>query len=203
MSSLRTGLPALQPELILAHTHECLHGRPHPLEVADHRQGQKIRGLVLGAVSADHALEPTAPPPSRRPLGMSPIAPARRASAPAVLLQATDNVPALIPHALQQGFRGIPSVAPPRRRAATPPMARRAAPRQGQHRRGGASRAPPPSTRWAAHASLGPAQQDHGGALARLAPLPGEDPGQALQGCCDGCRHARVSHAELPPFPNA
>jgi hypothetical protein len=133
LSPLRTGLTAIPPELIRAHADDFRDVRTPPVESADLRgwQCQAIRGVVLGAVSDDHDLEPTAQPTRLRPIRMAPIAPERLAIEPAVLLEATHNVPAIIPKALQQGFGGIPGVDQHRRRATMPPIASRAEPLQG------------------------------------------------------------------------
>jgi hypothetical protein len=53
---------------------------------------------------------------------------------PTLLLETTDNRPAIVTHALEQGFRGIPGIKEPRCRATTQAMAGVAEPPQGQCR---------------------------------------------------------------------
>jgi hypothetical protein len=93
LSPLRTGLTAIPPELILAHTYDFLDLRAHPRELADlrGRQRQAIRRIVLGAVSDDQDLEPTAQPTRLRPIWVAPTGPERLAIEPAVLLEATQK----------------------------------------------------------------------------------------------------------------
>jgi hypothetical protein len=134
LSPLRTRLTAVQPELVLAHTDDFLDLRTHPLTSADLRRGQRqaVGGVVLGAVSDDQNFQPPTQPAALRPVRMAPIGPERLAIEPAVLLEATHKVPALVPDALQQGFRGIPGVEQHIRRAAMQPMTGVAQQLQGQ-----------------------------------------------------------------------
>jgi hypothetical protein len=91
LSPLRAGLTAIPPELIHAHTADFLALCAPPIELADlrGRQGQAIRRIVLGAVSDDQDLEPTAQPTRLRPIGVAPTGPERLAIEPAVLREAT------------------------------------------------------------------------------------------------------------------
>jgi hypothetical protein len=141
---LRTRLTAIQPKLILAHSDDFFDLRTPPIEAADlcGRQGQAIGRVVLGAVSADQDLEPTAQPASLRPIRMTPIGPEGLAIEPAVLLEATHELPAILPHPLQQGFRREPGIKEDVLRATTQPMASVAKPLQGQHILGGTSLVP-------------------------------------------------------------
>ncbi len=66
---------------------------------------------------------------------MAPIGPERLAVEPAVLLEATYKVPAIVANALQQGFRGIPGVEQHIRRAAMQPITGVAQQLQGQRQR--------------------------------------------------------------------
>jgi hypothetical protein len=112
LSPLGPRLTTSQPELILADVDHFLDLRTLPIEATDFRgrQGQAIGRVVLGAVSDDQDLEPTAQPASLGPRRMTPIGPEGLAIEPAVLFKTTDEIPAIVPNALQQGFRGIPRV---------------------------------------------------------------------------------------------
>jgi site-specific DNA recombinase len=83
--------------------------RTHPIEAADlrSRQRQAVGGVVLGAVSDDQHFQPPTQPAALGPVRVAPPGPERLAIEPAVLLEATHKVPARVPNALQQGFRGI------------------------------------------------------------------------------------------------
>ena len=137
LSLLRTCLTAIQPELILTHPDDFLDLCAHPIEAADlrRRQRQAVGGVVLGAVSDDQDLQTTSQPAALRPVRMAPIGPKWLAIEPAVLLEATHKVPAIVSNALQQGFGGIPGVEEDIRRAATQPIARVAEQLQGQRLR--------------------------------------------------------------------
>jgi hypothetical protein len=146
LSPLSTGLTAIQPAWILAHTDDFLDWCPHPVASADlcRRQRQAVGGIVRGAVSDNQHCQPPTQPAACRPVRMAPLGSERLAIAPAVLLEATHTVPFIIPNARQQGLRGRPGVAQPIGRAATQPIASIAEPLQSQRLLGGAPFVPPP-----------------------------------------------------------
>jgi class 3 adenylate cyclase len=201
---LRTRLTALQPKLILAHSDDFFDLRTPPIEAADlcGRQGQAIGRVVLGAVSDDQDLEPAPQPTRLRPIRMPPIGSEGLAIEPAVLLEATHEIPAIIPHPLQQGFRRVPGIKEDVLRATTQPIASVAEQLQGQRILGGTSLVPQPYTQWNAQVPICPDQQDQGETIHRLALLAGIHPGQAFHSRGKRFRHDRVIKDELPPFPD-
>jgi hypothetical protein len=160
LSPLGTRLTAIQPELILAHPAHFLDLRSPPIEAADFRgwQCQAIGRVVLGAVSDDQDLEPPAQPASRGPIRMTPIGPEGLAIEAAVLLETTDDIPAIVPNALQQGFRGIPGVKEDGLWVTAQAIPGRAEALEGQHLFGGAPLVPQSYAQWNAHAPIRPDQ---------------------------------------------
>ena len=96
------------------------------------RPGQTVGGVVLGAVSDDQDFEVSWQPAGGAPIGRAPIRPNRGTVDATVLLQAADNVPAIVAQALQQGCRWISRVEEHIVGATAPSMASIAQPRQGQ-----------------------------------------------------------------------
>jgi hypothetical protein len=128
LSLLRAGLTAREAELVLPDSNDFFNLRAESIEPADlhGRQRQTIGGNVCGAVSDDQYLQPPSQPTSLRPVGIAPIGPQGLAIAPPVLLQAADNIPALVMNALQQGFGGRPGIKEHICGATAPTIARRA-----------------------------------------------------------------------------
>jgi hypothetical protein len=75
---------------------------------------------------------------------MTPLGPERLALEATVLLETTDEVPAIVPKALQQGFRGIPGVKEDGLRVTAPAIPGLAEELKGQHLLGGATLVPQP-----------------------------------------------------------
>jgi hypothetical protein len=141
---LRARLTADEPPLILTDADHVFAVDAPSREAADLRgwQCQAMGGVVLGAVSDDQDLESPAQPASGGPIRMTPIRPEGLAIEAAVLLEPTDEVPAIIPKALQQGFRGIPGVNADIRWVTAPAMAGIAEELECQHLCGGAPLVP-------------------------------------------------------------
>jgi hypothetical protein len=109
---LRAGLPAGEREVILAHPDDFFTLRPDAVARPDlrRRQGQAIGGLGLLAVSDHPDCAAPAQPTHLRPVGMSPMLTHRVASDPAVVLQTTDDRPAIVATALEEDVGGLPGL---------------------------------------------------------------------------------------------
>jgi hypothetical protein len=109
---LRAGLTAGQAAVILAHPAHLFDLSPEAVEPPDlrRRQGQAVRGIVLGAVSDPQDLYPACEPAGGGPIGMAPIGTDGVTVDATVLLQAADKGPARVAKALQPGSRRLPGV---------------------------------------------------------------------------------------------
>jgi hypothetical protein len=112
LGPLGAGLAAMQRELIFAHTHACLDLGSPALDPAHlpGRPRQAVGRIVLGAVSDDQHFETPVQPTDPGPVGVPTMVTEPVSIESAVLLEATDKVPAIVPNPLQEPFGGIPGV---------------------------------------------------------------------------------------------
>ena len=105
-------MTATQAELILTDSHNLFNLCADPRQSAHLRRRQRdaMGGIVRGAVSDDHDLQPPAQPAAVCPVRMSPIGPQGLAIEAAVLLEAADDIPPIVANPLQKLFGGIPGV---------------------------------------------------------------------------------------------
>jgi hypothetical protein len=129
------GLTARQPELLLTRPHHFLNLGAGAIPATDlcSRQGEAIRGVVLGAVADDQDLQTTRQPAALCPIRVAPQGPQRLTIEAAMLLQATDKIPAIGPNPFQARLRRIPRVEEDGRGATAQVIAGIAEELQGQH----------------------------------------------------------------------
>jgi hypothetical protein len=109
---LRARLTARQPELILTDADQFLNLRAYtvPLPHLHGRQRQAIGGVVLFAVSDNEYFEAAAQPADLGPGGGPPMVPHRMSIEAAILLEATDKIPAIVATPFQERFGRIPRI---------------------------------------------------------------------------------------------
>ena len=176
---LRAGLTAGEGELILAHPNDfvdwCADTRA--LSYLHRRQGQAIGGIVLLAVSDKPYFEASAQPAHLGPVGVSPMLTHRMTIEPALLLQATYKIPAIVPNALEERFRRVPCIKEHLLRATAHAIARITEQFQSQRVLRGAAFVPEAHAQGEPHGPIGPDQEDEGEPLDRLMVLAGIHPG--------------------------
>ena len=175
------------------------------LRASAHRHGrprQARGGAVWGAVSDDHHLQAPRQPTRLRPGGMAPRGPQDVALDPPVLREPTDQVPAVVAHALPQRLGWLPGVAEDRLRATAPAVAGIAAPRQRQRRLRRPALGPSATAQREAARPIGPDPPHEGEALPRLARRTGVHPGEALKSRRTGLRKDRIGEAQIAPRPD-
>jgi hypothetical protein len=102
LSALGARLTAGSAEWIFAHSEGVLKESAEAIPAhLRSQQGQAMGGIVLGAVSDDQDFAVACQSTGGDPVGMTAIRTDRLAVAPAVLLEPTDNVPAIIANPLQ------------------------------------------------------------------------------------------------------
>jgi hypothetical protein len=131
LSALGAGLTAGPAALILATPDNFLDVGAQAIPPTDlgSRPPQTMGGHIRGAVSDAHAVHPARHPAGRRPGGRAPRGPKRRPMAPAIVLEAADNIPAVVPKAFPQGLGGRPRLNEHVRRATAEAVAGVAPPR--------------------------------------------------------------------------
>jgi hypothetical protein len=99
---LRAGLTAAQLEVSRTDSEHCFDLRPHAVVATAlaGRQRQAIGGRVLGAVSDGQDLHTSRPPTALRPLRVAPIRTQCLTIEPAILPEATDDIPPIVAHPL-------------------------------------------------------------------------------------------------------
>jgi hypothetical protein len=97
-------LTAGQSALVLAHAAPGLHLRTARRQAPSlsGRQRQALRGVVRSAVSDAQDVQASGQPAACAPIGVAPLGLEGWPVAPALLLQAADDRPALVPHPLQE-----------------------------------------------------------------------------------------------------
>jgi hypothetical protein len=198
------GLTAGQPEVLLTDTKHFLTLGTETLQATDlcRRQGAASGGDIRVAVSDDQDVHTPRQPTALRPVWGAPKGPERLAIEAASLLQATANIPAIVPDPFPQRFRRILGVAD-RLRATAQAMAGIAAELQGQQVLRRAPAVPKSQAQGDPKLPISPHEQHQGEAIHRPPLLGGRHPGQALHRRRDGLRNHRVVAAEIASVPDA
>ena len=164
-------------------------------------QGRRWGATVLGAVSADHDGHTPRQPTALRPLRLAPQGPPRRAMAAARLLQAADNIPAIVATPGQERCRRRPGVDAAILGATAQAMAGSAEALQGHHVLRRAPARPTSQAPGEPKRPIRPHAQPPGEAGHRPPLLGGNHPGQARHRRRAGRRHARVVEEEIASWP--
>jgi SOS response associated peptidase (SRAP) len=165
-------------------------------------EGQPVSRVVLAAVSHHEHLQTTRQCPNRLPIRLLEVRTHRLTVKRAIFLQLADEVPPVIPEALEEFFRGIPGVNQDKRGLALEPMARLAQEFQGQRILGDSPFVPPAEGERHAMLTVGPDEQDHRYPEAHLASLVRPDPGGLAQQTCRRFRHHSGIHDERAASPS-
>lgn len=204
LGPLGARLTAAQRELIFAHTNDVLDLGSHVIQSA-HLRGwyrQAIGGGVLGAVSDNQNFEAPAQPTGLSPMGLTTMVTESVYVESAVLLEATHNIPAIVPNPLQEVPGRVPGVKQHILGVTVQVIAGIAQSLQSQLELRGTTGPPEPHTQRDASDAIRPHQQHEGQPIDRFALAAREDPGQALNGPGKGLRHDRIVDNELPTLPD-
>jgi hypothetical protein len=117
----------------------------------------------------------------------------------AIFLQSADEVPSVIPEALEEFFRGIPRVKQDKLGFALEPIARIAQEFEGQVVLGDPAFVPHAEGERHTVLTVGPDEQDYRHPEKHLTVLVRPDPGSLPQQTCRRFRHDRVIHDEITP----
>jgi hypothetical protein len=112
LSPLRACLTACEAELILTNTDQFLNVGAHTVQLPHlhGRQRQAIGGVVLFAVSDNQHFDTAAQPADLGPVGIPPMVSNRVPIEAAILLEATDKIPPIVPNPFQERSGRIPRI---------------------------------------------------------------------------------------------
>jgi hypothetical protein len=198
------GLTARQPEVILTCPNHFLTWGAEAIQATDlcSRQGEASRGEILGAVSDGQDSHTPRQPTALCPIRVAPKGPKRLTIEAAILRQATDNIPAIVPNPFQERFRRIPSGEEDVLGAPAQVMAGIAEGLPGQHGLRRAPAVPKSQAQGDPKRPISPHGQYQRDAIHGPTLLAGKHPSEPLHGGREGLRNHRAVDDQVASVPD-